>query len=156
MKRSSAREIAIQLCFAAASNHVEPAELLEEFFSEEHYSSLAEEQELFQELPDDKQMTYIRRLTSLVSEKSEELDSYIEKYARGWKPERISKTALTILRCAICEILYVEDVPSAAAINEAVELAKNYDEPDTVSFINGVLGGFMRGEFPESSSEIQE
>ena len=50
----------------------------------------------------------------------------------------------------------MEDVPSAAAINEAVELAKNYDEPDTVSFINGVLGGFMRGEFPESSSEIQE
>ena len=53
-----------------------------------------------------------------------------------------------MLRCAICEILYMDDVPAAAAINEAVELDKGYDEPDVVSFVNGVLGGFMRGEFP--------
>ena len=57
----------------------------------------------------------------------------------------ISKTALAVLRCALCEILYMEDVPDAAAINEAVELAKGYDEPDTVAFVNGVLGSFMRG-----------
>ncbi len=46
----------------------------------------------------------------------------------------------------------MEDIPNAAAINEAVELAKGYDEPDTVSFVNGVLGGFMRGEL-ETESE---
>ena len=102
-------------------------------------------------------MEYIRRLLNLVTEKREELDGYIERYSRGWKPERISRTALAVLRCAICEILYMDDVPSAAAINEAVELDKNYDEPDTVSFVNGVLGGFMRGEFPETAeSETQE
>ena len=55
-----------------------------------------------------------------------------------------------MLRCAICEILYMEDIPNAAAINEAVELDKGYDEPDVVSFVNGVLGGFMRGEFGEA------
>ena len=66
-------------------------------------------------------------------------------YAKGWKIERISKTALAVLRCALCEILYMEDIPDSAAINEAVELAKGYDEPDTVAFVNGVLGGFMRG-----------
>ena len=59
---------------------------------------------------------------------------------------------MAVLRCAICEILYMEDIPNAAAINEAVELAKGYDEPDTVSFVNGVLGGFMRGEL-ETESE---
>ena len=101
-------------------------------------------------------MAYIRRLTGLVSEKKEELDAYIERYAHGWKPERISHTALAVLRCAICEILYIEDVPSAAAINEAVELDKSYDDPDTVSFINGVLGGFMRGEFPSEETTEQE
>ena len=50
----------------------------------------------------------------------------------------------------------MDDIPNAAAINEAVELDKNYDEPDTVSFVNGVLGGFMRGEFPETTETVQE
>ena len=57
------------------------------------------------------------------------------------------------MRCAVCEILYMDDVPDAAAINEAVELAKGYDDPDTVAFINGVLGGFMRGEKSGSAEE---
>ena len=155
MTRSSAREIAIQLCFAAAANRREPAEFMDDFFSQEYYESLAAEQELFAEYPDERQMAYIRRLTSLVSERREELDAYIERYAHGWRPERISRTALAVLRCAICEILYMEDVPSAAAINEAVELDKGYDDPDTVAFVNGVLGGFVRGEFPESAQEAQ-
>ena len=47
----------------------------------------------------------------------------------------------------------MDDVPAAAAINEAVELDKGYDEPDVVSFVNGVLGGFMRGEFPIEPAE---
>jgi N utilization substance protein B len=57
-----------------------------------------------------------------------------------------------VLRCAIAEVLYIDDAPLAAAINEAVELAKRYEEPETVAFINGVLGGFVRGEglAPES------
>ena len=149
MTRTIAREIAVQLCFAAEANHMDPLDLLDTFFSREHYDTLETEESLFQDFPDERQMAYIRRLTELVVEKREELDRYIERYARGWKPERISHTALAILRCAICEILYIEDVPSAAAINEAVELDKSYDDPDTVSFVNGVLGGFMRGEFPE-------
>ena len=156
MTRTSAREIAIQLCFAAEANHMDPVELLDIFFSKEHYDTLGTEEELFQAFPDERQMAYIRRLTQLVTEKREELDAYIERYAHGWKPERISRTALAVLRCAICEILYFDDVPSAAAINEAVELDKSYDDPDTVAFINGVLGGFMRGEFPEDTAPRQE
>ena len=58
------------------------------------------------------------------------------------------------MRCAMCEILYMDDVPNAAAINEAVELAKGYEEPETVAFINGVLGSFVRGEVePEAEAE---
>ena len=153
MTRTSAREVAVQLCFAASANKIDPAQMLDDFFSDEHYGSLSSEQELFSNYPDKKQMDYIRTLTTLVSEKREELDAYIERYAHGWKPERISRTALAVLRCAICEILYMDEVPNAAAINEAVELDKNYDEPDTVAFVNGVLGGFMRGEFPEAAQE---
>lgn len=147
MTRTIAREIALQLGFAAAASRVEPEALLESFFSPEHFETLQSESELYNELPDEKQMEYIRRLTKLTMENRSEIDGFIERYAKGWKLERISKTALAVMRCAICEILYMDDVPNAAAINEAVELDKGYDEPDTVAFVNGVLGGFMRGEF---------
>ncbi len=152
MTRTTAREIAIQLDFATAANGCEPQELIERFFEEAHYSSLAEESELYSEFPDEKQMEYIRRLTSLVAENRSEIDGFIERYARGWKLERISRTALAVMRCAVCEILYMDDIPNSAAINEAVELDKGYDGPDTVAFVNGVLGGFMRGEFGESEA----
>ena len=98
-------------------------------------------------------MAYIRRLTGLIAENRSELDGYIERYSKGWKVERISKTAAAVLRCAICEILYMDDIPNAAAINEAVELDKGYDEPDTVAFVNGVLGGFVRGELAEMAEQ---
>ncbi|MEA5152453.1 MAG: transcription antitermination factor NusB [Oscillospiraceae bacterium] len=161
MTRTTAREIAIQLGFAAADT-ADCAALLEDFFSEEHYASLACEDELFSEYPDKKQMEYIRRLTSLALENRSEIDGFIERYAKGWKPERISRTALAVLRCAICEILYLDDVPNSAAINEAVELDKGYDDADTVAFVNGVLGGFMRGELgiqpaaPEEPATAEE
>lgn len=146
MKRNTAREIAIQLGFASAASKIEAEELMDRFFAEEHYSSLAAEDELFSEYPDKKQMEYIRRLTLLTAENRSEIDGFIERYAKGWKLERISKTALAVMRCAICEILYMDDIPNKTAINEAVELCKGYDEPDVVAFVNGVLGGFVRGE----------
>ena len=145
MTRTTAREIAIQLGFSAAATGDEPHEILDRFFEKEHYESLAQEDELYSQFPDDRQMKYITRLVTLIDEHRDEIDNEIRSYARGWKLERISRTALAVLRCALCEILYMEDIPDSAAINEAVELAKGYDEPDTVAFVNGVLGGFMRG-----------
>ena len=146
MTRKTAREIAIQLGFAAAATGEQPSELMERFFEREHYDSLAKEDELYAQYPDDRQMEYITSLVTLIDEHRDEIDGQIRRYAKGWKLERISKTALAVLRCALCEILYMDDIPNAAAINEAVELAKGYDEADTVAFVNGVLGGYMRGE----------
>jgi len=145
MTRTTAREIAIQLGFSAAATGEEPHAILERFFEQEHYESLKQEDELYTQYPDDRQMEYITRLVTLIDEHRDEIDKEIRTYAKGWKLERISKTALAVLRCALCEILYMDDIPDSAAINEAVELAKGYDEPDTVAFVNGVLGGFMRG-----------
>lgn len=155
MTRSTARHLAIQLCFAASASGTAPRELAGDFFTQEHFATLAELDPLYAELPKGKYLDYILDLSTLVYEKRGELDGYIERYARGWKPERISRTALTVLRCAICEILYLEDVPAGAAINEAVELDKNYDEPDTVAFVNGVLGSFVRGELGEQEAPEQ-
>lgn len=151
MNRNIARHLAIQLCFAAAASGQSPDVLAGDFFTEEHFATLAEVDELYAELPKGKYLDYILRLSTLVFDKREELDAVIERYARGWKPERISRTALAILRCAICEILYLEDVPVGAAINEAVELDKYYDEPETTAFVNGILGAFVREELGEEA-----
>ena len=147
MTRTAARELAILLGFAAGADGAETAqETMDRFFEPEHYASMAEENPLFAEYPDERQMEYIRSLVTLSAERRETLDAYIEKYARGWKAERISRTARVVLRCAMSEILWLPEVPNAAAINEAVELAKKYEDADTVAFINGILGGFVRGE----------
>lgn len=153
MTRKTAREIAVELCFAAAANGIETDELLDSFFDEEHYATLASENELFSDRPDETQLSYIRTLTSMSREKADELDELIDRYAKGWKSGRISRTARAILRIALCEILYMDDIPAAVAINEAVELDKGYDDPETVAFVNGVLGGFMRGEAGAESEQ---
>lgn len=150
MTRKTARDIALQLGFAAAMNDGDISDIIDSFFSEEHYSTLADENVIYSEKPEGAQLDYICRLTTLIHDNKDELDGYIERYAKGWKLERISKTALAVMRCAICEVLYMDDIPNAAAINEAVELDKGYDDPDTVAFVNGVLGGFMRGEIDKT------
>ena len=130
------------------------AEALDRFFAEEHYATLSGEDEVFAEYPDAAQMEYIRALVEQAAERREALDGHIERYAQGWKAERLSRPVGAILRCALCEILYFPDVPDAAAINEAVELAKKYGEAEeTPAFVNGVLGGFMRAEKPGPPSE---
>ena len=146
MTRNTAREIAILIGFSVAANDGSAEETLVQFFEKEHYATMAEENEVFSEYPKERQMQYIRAVVTLIAEHRTELDAYIEKYARGWKVSRISHTAAAILRCAMSEILWLPDVPDAAAINEAVELAKKYEDEEVVSFINGILGSFVRCE----------
>ena len=150
MTRTTARQLALQLSFAvSAGSDIGP----EDFFEEEYFRALPPEENLFDEVPDDKQKEYILSLVNGVRLHQAELDAIVERYAQGWKIGRISRTALAVLRCALYEILYMPDIPPAASINEAVELAKAYDEPETVSFINGILGSFMRQEDPSGGAD---
>ena len=90
-------------------------------------------------------IAYIRNVVYGVHEKNTELEKDIEdNLSERWTLARVSKVALAVLKVAIYEIKYVEDVPQKVAINEAVELEKKYDEPDNSAFVNGVLGGFCR------------
>lgn len=89
---------------------------------------------------------YSRQLAQRVIDSKEELDSHISRFSRGWTIERISKVSLAILRVAICEILYSEDVPESVAINEAVNLCKLYAGEEDYAFVNGILGSFVREE----------
>lgn len=78
-------------------------------------------------------------------ENIETIDAKITENLKGWSYSRVSKVAKAILRMAVCEMLYSEDVPVGAAINEAVDLAKIYASEDEPSFINGVLGSVAKG-----------
>lgn len=82
---------------------------------------------------------YIRTLYFGILEKQNELDAYIEKYAKGRTLARISKIAKAVMRISIYEMLYIDDIPASVSINEAVELANQYDDDKTKAFVNGIL-----------------
>lgn len=144
MTRTNAREIAMHLIYEMEYHDELPEELFQKVFQEDYYPRLAEETDLYQEKPNAKQLAYIEDCVRGVYVKKQELDQIIETYAVGWKVSRISKVSLAVLRLSIYEILYVVDAPTGAVINEAVEIARRYEEEDKVSFINGILGSFAR------------
>ena len=86
-------------------------------------------------VPDD----YIKTVFSGVYDNLEELDDIISSTAVGWKIERISKTALCVLRLALFEIKFMDDIPLSVSINEAVEICKKYATTEDASFVNGIL-----------------
>ena len=149
MTRKSAREYAVGIvyCFDYGAR---PRELLDERLSGEFFTRVSGEDALFDALfedpPDDKQKEYIARLVTGVYEHLVELDGYIEKYASGWKFNRLPRMALAVMRVCMYEVLYMQDIPSGASMNEAVEISKHYEPADVTAFINGILGSFSRSE----------
>lgn len=153
MTRSTAREIAVHLSFALGFGDQTAGELLALALTRENFEQLKNEEALYSEFPNEKQRQYIAELVNGVHDHGAELDGYIEKYAIGWAFSRISRMASAIMRVAMYEILYMPDIPAAAAINEAVEIAKHYESPETAAFINGILGAFVRGELPPERAQ---
>ena len=148
MTRTQARELAMRLVYTLAENQRDPRELLDETLEPEYYETLAEEDELYKLRPKGDALNFLEHIVNGVSEHLAELDSYIETYAVGWQFYRISRTAVTIMRIAMYEVLYMPEIDNAVSMNEAIELAKKYDTPETVSFVNGVLGAFSKKELP--------
>lgn len=95
--------------------------------------------------PKEADMEYIRTKALAVILKTEELDALINENTRGWKTVRMNKVDLSILRLALYEMRWDDDVPESVAINEAVELAKKYSGDEGPSFINGVLAKLASG-----------
>ena len=87
----------------------------------------------------EKDSDYLKQKTEAIVEKLPELDDRINAVAQGWKTRRMGKVELTILRLALYEMLYDEEVPEKVAINESVELAKKFGQGESPAFINGVL-----------------
>ena len=103
--------------------------------------------DIYESLPShaDKIPAYLQTLVEGVSEHQEKLDEQITQLlASGWEINRLAQTDLVILRLALYEIQFVDEVPTVVAINEALELAKTYGNDKSRKFINGALGKFER------------
>ncbi|MEE1305854.1 MAG: transcription antitermination factor NusB [Agathobacter sp.] len=87
-------------------------------------------------------LSYIRNKCNDIFSKIEEIDSAINEAATGWKTSRMGKVDLSIIRLAVYEIKFEDDIPTKVSINEAVELAKAYGTDDSPSFVNGILAKF--------------
>ena len=144
MTRGNARELALHLIYGRTFTGEEPESVISTRLEKEYYANLGEENEVYAERPSRAQMRYIDTVVTGVANREEELDEQIRKFSIGWDISRISKLARCILRLAIFEILYVDDVPTGVAISEAVRIAKMYDGDDTGAFVNGILGAFAR------------
>ena len=83
-----------------------------------------------------------------------EIDALIEKYAVGWTVRRMSSVTVAALRLAVCELLCAEDVPTSVTVNEAVELAKQYEGTECSAFVNGILGSIVR-ELPPKAADAK-
>lgn len=143
MSRKAAREVAVHIVYDYGFNNEIGEESLRYFLSDEFAESISEDTGIYAQVSD-AQHSYISLIANGVAEKRDEIDELIRKYSVGWNLNRISRIAMAIMRVAIYEVKYVEEVSEKIAINEAVEIAKKYDTAETVSFINGILGSVVR------------
>ena len=103
---------------------------------------------LFYELTDDVdgQSDYIDNTVKTTIENIEAIDAIIEEYSKGWKVSRLAKVNLAVLRVAVCELLYMDNIADSIAINEAVEIAKIYNDEKAGKFVNGVLSSVYKSK----------
>jgi len=89
--------------------------------------------------PSNKVLPFFQGLILGIKKNKNEIDSLIEKFSSNWKISRISCVDRNVMRIAVYEMLYCEDIPSKVSINEAIEIGKKYGSEDSGSFINGIL-----------------
>jgi len=120
------------------------------FRVEFHSSSELKEQELLYlnriEDVTDKERDYVAQRADKIIELLPQIDGKLDEISKGWKLDRLGKVELAILRLAIFEMNFDEDIPTNVALNEAVELAKTFGGDTSPSFINGVLGKLIEEE----------
>ena len=145
MTRANARELAVHLIYGREFTGEEPQKVVTTRLSKEYYATLSPENEVYSERPIKAQVNYLDTVVSGGANRVEELNEQIQKYSIGWDVRRISRLTRCIMQLAMFEILYLDDIPNGVAISEAVRIAKKYDGDDTGSFVNGILGAFVRG-----------
>ena len=131
MKRRKARELALQILFQADVGNLPVDEAIE--------TTLTDVTNLDKEICD-----YVVQLVRGIWQRKSELDSQIQSVTPHWTVERMAAVDRNLIRMALYEMLHVPNVPYRVAINEAVELAKEYGSTESRRFVNGVLGALVR------------
>lgn len=124
LKRREAREIVVGLLFET------------EFKTEEDIREIYAVSIENREIPAD---GYVENAYFGVIENKVKIDALIGECSNGWKTHRLTRLSRSVMRLAVYEMMFVEDVPCSVAINEAVELTKKFDDPKAKAFVNGVL-----------------
>ena len=128
MSRKNAREKAMTLLYQMEISQSSAEEVLNDFYENNEIKLSTED------------IDYIKDCILGIEKNLKVIDGYIEKYAQGWKLNRIAKVDISIMRLAIYEMLNRKDVPNPVAVNEAIELAKKYGTDNSAAFVNGILG----------------
>lgn len=130
MGRKQAREGAVKLMFQMDSTNDYSLDALEVYLNNFEF--------------DENETKYIKDSYDSIKTNLEDIDKNIIDNLEGWSLPRLAKVDLAVLRVAINEIMYRNDIPIQVAINEAVEIVKLYSSEDSFRFVNGVLGGYVR------------
>lgn len=128
MTRSESREQAFILNFEAQFSDYGIEEIIE----------------LAGEMREFKISSFARELLEFTAENREKINETISSFTKRWDMKRISKVSLSVLQLAIGEIINYQDIPVSVTINEAVELCKKYGGEDDFSFVNGILGSYVK------------
>ena len=142
MKRSELRENIFKLLFMAQFNSQE--EMPEQMRLYFQAAEEGREDVVCGREPSEEEEAYMQEKYSRICGKLPEIDALLNATSVGWKTSRMNKVDLTVLRLAVYEMRYDEEVPVAVAINEAVELARRFGGEDSTSFVNGILGKVAR------------
>ena len=126
MTRKEAREEAFRLLFET--------EFRGESAAEDIYALSTDNREVAEN-------AYVRTVYFGVREHLSEIDEILTRHSKGWKVERITPVSRSAIRLCIYEMLYMEDIPAAVSLNEAIELVKKFDDGKMRAFVNGVLNG---------------
>ncbi len=129
--RRKSRELALQVLYQIDTSHQNVRDALDLFWK--NFESLERSRE------------FSERLVKGVWQYKDKIDSIVERYSENWRLTRISRVDRNILRLAIFELLYCNDIPSKVSINEAIDLGKKFGSEKSGSFINGILDSISAG-----------
>ncbi len=139
MNRREARQAALCMIFDYSFHSDDcPNEALELYI--ENFRDI-EEKCISEQLRTD---SYFQKVYFGVISNIPEIDEIISRLSKKWDTKRISRISMSILRLALYEILYIEDIPEQVSVNEAVELSKKFDTDDSFTFVNGILGAAIK------------
>lgn len=137
--RSKAREVALCILYQHEVSKLGSAELFESYL--EYYPQREEV------------IDFSRSLAEGVLARIDSLDAKIKTYAKNWEIERMAIIDRNVLRMAIYELLWIDDVPPKVSINEAIELAKKFGDTDSPRFVNGILDKIYKMETAKADKE---